>query len=129
MAKLRDYCNPDELVLGCVLDWMREETIDFLGAPFEAEWQLAKMEKDGRIDAVLTTDGDAIILQCESVYFDFDPSKKEWREYKKANILSGSYPLSAYHNHGTGQSLQIFWDLTTMLASKTWVSRKYSMIY
>ena len=96
MAKLRDYCNPDELVLGCVLDWMQEETIDFLGAPFEVEWQLAKMEKDGRVDAVLTTNGDAIILQCESVYFDFDPSKKEWREYKKADILSGSYPLSAY---------------------------------
>jgi hypothetical protein len=55
MSYIRDSCNPDETVVCYVITWMRKQKIDFMCAAFEAEWQLAKMEQDGRIDAVLTS--------------------------------------------------------------------------
>jgi hypothetical protein len=37
---------PDEIVQNEVITWMKANEINFESAPFDAEWQLAKLEKD-----------------------------------------------------------------------------------
>ena len=39
-----------EDVIACVLDWAKINNIICIGAPYEADWQLCKLEMDGIID-------------------------------------------------------------------------------
>ena len=43
-----------------------KHNIATVGAPFEAEWQLAEMERVGEIDAVCTLDSDSLPLGCKT---------------------------------------------------------------
>jgi len=42
------------------------------GAPYEAEYQLVRMERDGVIDAVFTTDGDAPLGGAEITIVEYE---------------------------------------------------------
>jgi len=96
MRYLRDLTNPDELIVSCIIEWMEREKILYDCAPFEAEWQLVQLEKEGVVDAVMTTDGDAIILGAKVVLFDDDFSKSRWKVYRQEDILRGGSPISEY---------------------------------
>ena len=81
MKFLRDITIPDPLVVSYIVEWMGRENIPFECAPFEAEWQLVQMESENVVAAVMTTDGDAIILGAKTVLFDVDFKKKTWKVY------------------------------------------------
>ncbi len=72
----------DELT-AMILNWFRKENINFICAPFEAEWQLVYLEKEKTIDAIITSDSDAIILGAKRVIFDINFERGEYREYNE----------------------------------------------
>jgi 5'-3' exonuclease len=94
MKYLRDITIPCPLVIGYIVEWMGRENIRFECAPFEAEWQLVQMESENIISAVMTTDGDAIILGAKTVLFDVDFKKKTWKVYRQHDLISGDSPLA-----------------------------------
>jgi len=78
----RDLAVPTIEILGeIVLNWMKPAGINYCCAPFEAEHQLIQMEKDGRIQGIMTEDGDAIILGANKVYFKVDVLNSKWKIY------------------------------------------------
>jgi 5'-3' exonuclease len=62
--------------------------IDFESAPFEAEWQLIKMERDGRIDGIVSTDGDNIILGAQNLYIDVNFGAKTFVHLSRDTVFS-----------------------------------------
>jgi 5'-3' exonuclease len=96
MKFLRDITIPDPLVVSYIIEWMGRENIPFECAPFEAEWQLIKMESENIVGAVMTTDGDAIILGAKIVLYEVDFKKKSWKVYRQNDIIAGNSPLSEY---------------------------------
>lgn len=51
---------------------LKEHGFLVFGAAYEAEYQLVRMEEDGIIDAILTTDGDAKMAGCKTQIADID---------------------------------------------------------
>lgn len=97
MKYLRDFTNPDELVVSIIIDWLESENIAYECAPYEAEWQLVQAEKEGVIDAVMTTDGDAIILGAKVVVFDVNFKKKQCKVCRQEEFITGKVPLANYN--------------------------------
>ncbi len=58
-------------------------------APYEADAQLAYLQKEGLVDLVVTEDSDLLVFGCESVLFKLDDSGRgkliELKELGKAN--------------------------------------------
>ena len=65
MSKLS---KPTDEMLYVIVSWLKEEGIDVVCAPFEAEWQLVFVEKIGFIDGIMTEDGDVIALGAQNAY-------------------------------------------------------------
>ncbi|KAJ1037206.1 hypothetical protein NDA14_005283 [Ustilago hordei] len=51
---------------------LKEQAIPYLVAPYEADAQLAYLEKCGAIDAVLMEDSDLLVFGCNTVLFKLD---------------------------------------------------------
>ncbi|KAG6850129.1 hypothetical protein H0H93_000751 [Arthromyces matolae] len=51
---------------------LRAESISFVVAPYEADAQLAYLERTGVVDAILTEDSDLLVFGCQNVLFKFD---------------------------------------------------------
>ena len=54
-------------LLGDIKKWMDDEGIPYIQAPCEAEQQLVMLEKQGLIDAIISEDGDNLILGAKTV--------------------------------------------------------------
>lgn len=61
---------PNDTVLKMVTDCFDSEGIEYECAPFEAEAQLVHLEKEGFLDAILSVDGDHIILGARNLLTD-----------------------------------------------------------
>jgi len=96
MKYLRDVTVPNEMITSYLLEWMKSENIGHECSAMEAEWQLVKLEHDKRINAILTTDGDAIVLGGELVLFDVNFTKREFRVFRQEEFLCGNAPLAKY---------------------------------
>ncbi|KAJ3252544.1 Rad2 nuclease [Chytriomyces hyalinus] len=87
---------------------LRKEKIEFIVAPYEADAQLAYLEKIGKVDAVLTEDSDLLVFGCQRVLLKLDANgsvveinardfphvpcmKRGWTfaKFRQACILSG----------------------------------------
>ncbi|WFC96681.1 hypothetical protein MBRA1_003344 [Malassezia brasiliensis] len=51
---------------------LRAEGIAYVVAPYEADAQLAYMERQGLIDAIITEDSDLLVFGCKTVLFKLD---------------------------------------------------------
>lgn len=51
---------------------LRHENIDYVVAPYEADAQLAYLEKQGIIDAILTEDSDLLVFGCKCILLKLD---------------------------------------------------------
>ncbi|KAJ1983072.1 Rad2 nuclease [Dimargaris verticillata] len=51
---------------------LRQENVEFVVAPYEADAQLYYMEKSGLVDAVITEDSDLLAFGCKRVIFKLD---------------------------------------------------------
>ena len=54
------------------VNFLKENGGIVIGSPFEAEWQLVSLQKDGFIDGIYTTDGDIYPLGGNKVVSDLD---------------------------------------------------------
>ena len=52
---------------------LRAESISYVVAPYEADAQLAYLERVGVVDAILTEDSDLLVFGCKTVLFKLDP--------------------------------------------------------
>lgn len=60
---------------GCinlVVQALRTENIPYVVAPYEADAQLAYLEKAGVVDAILTEDSDLLVFGCKNVLYKLD---------------------------------------------------------
>ncbi|GAA5870233.1 hypothetical protein JCM3774_004616 [Rhodotorula dairenensis] len=51
---------------------LRAEGVEFVVAPYEADPQLAYLEKNGYVDAIITEDSDLLVFGCRNVIFKLD---------------------------------------------------------
>ena len=51
---------------------LKEENIEFIVAPYEADAQLAYLALNGLVDAVITEDSDLLVFGCPKVLFKLD---------------------------------------------------------
>ena len=74
---------------GEIVNFLKASTnnCSVLMAPFEAEWQLVYEEKCGRIDGILTTDSDAIVLGAENMYIDMSMAQCTVYHYSRDTAI------------------------------------------
>lgn len=53
---------------------LRAESVQYVVAPYEADAQLAFLERSGIVDGILTEDSDLLVFGCQNVYFKLDAS-------------------------------------------------------
>ncbi|KAG8824015.1 Rad2 nuclease [Serendipita sp. 399] len=51
---------------------LKAEAVSYIVAPYEADAQLAYLEKSGIVDGILTEDSDLLVFGCKNVYFKLD---------------------------------------------------------
>ena len=100
--KKRHAIIPPNLLYETTKYLKAKHNIVTVGAPFEAEWQLAEMERIEEIDAVCTLDSDSLPLGCQTVIH-----KMKWVESEASNddIYDESGVLNP-HNKKTLKVLQ-----------------------
>ncbi|KAL2919784.1 hypothetical protein HK105_200701 [Polyrhizophydium stewartii] len=125
-----------------VIRALRRENIEYLVAPYEADAQLAFLERSGDISAIITEDSDLLVFGCARVVFKLDHAGngveirgrdifacvKEMRMWDFARfrhmcILSGCDYLESPQGIGIKKSLGLLVrsDLKTLLKSwKAW---------
>lgn len=84
----------DDRIIQYVVDFLDEIGVDYMCAPYQADGQLVRLEKDGVIHGSLTADSDFTHVGAKAIYFDVDFNRKQWRIYRQADVINGSYPLS-----------------------------------
>jgi exonuclease-1 len=58
-------------VIAVVKEVCEELRVEIYGAPYEADWQLISMERQGLVDCLMTVDSDFIVLGAQCVCFHF----------------------------------------------------------
>jgi exonuclease 1 len=51
---------------------LRREQIEYIVAPYEADAQMAYLEKKGKVAAIITEDSDLLLFGCQRVLFKLD---------------------------------------------------------
>lgn len=51
---------------------LRAENVPYVVAPYEADAQLAYLERIGLVDGIITEDSDLLVYGCQKVYFKLD---------------------------------------------------------
>lgn len=75
---------------------LREQDIDYIVAPYEADAQLAYLEKRGVIEGIITEDSDLLVFGCQRVLYKLSPEGNcvEVRQSEKARCRS--LPFAAF---------------------------------
>lgn len=55
-----------------VIKALRHEKVAYVVAPYEADAQLAFLEKEGFVDGIITEDSDLLVFGCKNVIFKLD---------------------------------------------------------
>jgi exonuclease-1 len=66
---------------------LRREGIDYCVAPYEADSQLAYLEKHGLIDGIITEDSDLIVFGCRTVLYKLN-ADAQVVEFKRDRLAS-----------------------------------------
>jgi exonuclease-1 len=73
VIKVRDV--PFALGLQLTIDKaLKEAHVDYVVAPYEADAQLAFLERKGYVDAILSEDSDLVVFGCAVILFKLDPA-------------------------------------------------------
>lgn len=100
MKHMKTACGRTKYVTSLIIEWMRAKSINYFCAPFEAEWQLVRFQRDGKIDLILTIDGDAFALGATHVIADITLSNESCCLFDKERFLKSQtdpqYNISPY---------------------------------
>lgn len=94
LTQTKKATYPDERVKKQLIDWMKGHDIEFECAPFEAEWQLVYALREGQIDAIMSTDGDCIVLGASCIFIKDNNARgpRKFHLYKKDEVLAERSP-------------------------------------
>ncbi|EAU89661.2 exodeoxyribonuclease 1 [Coprinopsis cinerea okayama7 len=79
---------------------LRAEGVQYLVAPYEADAQLAYLERIGLVDGILTEDSDLLVFGCKSVFFKFDSTNYTVVSIERKDFASVVPPRSDIHLAG-----------------------------
>jgi 5'-3' exonuclease len=85
--KMKNACKITPEIISIVIDWMKQELIQFFCAPFEAEWQCISLIMDGVPDCILSTDGDCVVLGAPKVVVELTISTKQCYIYDRSTVM------------------------------------------
>jgi len=77
--------SPNNEILSLILSWFKSNDAKYTCAPFKAEWQCIYMERLNQVNAVMSKDGDAIIIGVHKLYYNIDFNDHSFKEYDKIN--------------------------------------------
>ncbi|OLY78291.1 Exonuclease 1 [Smittium mucronatum] len=127
-----------------VIEELKKKNIQYVVAPYEADAQLAYLEREGTIQGIITEDSDLIVYGCKKIIFKLDDagngmlfdrerlgqvrsfSLRGWTDetFRKMCILSGCDYLSSVHGVGLKRShkyLQRSRDIK-QIAENQWIA-------
>lgn len=67
---------------------LRAEAISYVVAPYEADAQLAYLERIGVVDGIITEDSDLLVFGCRNVHFKLDAAANTVVSIKRADFAS-----------------------------------------
>ncbi|KAF8635429.1 hypothetical protein AX15_000418 [Amanita polypyramis BW_CC] len=73
---------------------LRAENVSYIVAPYEADAQLAYLERIGLVDGILTEDSDLLVYGCNIVLFKLDPVAATVVSVSRKDFASVSPPSS-----------------------------------
>ncbi|KAF9467793.1 PIN domain-like protein [Collybia nuda] len=69
---------------------LRQESVSYIVAPYEADAQLAYLERIGIVDGIITEDSDLLVFGCRNVLFKFDANTRSVVNIKRERFGSVS---------------------------------------
>ncbi|KAJ4490138.1 exodeoxyribonuclease 1 [Lentinula aciculospora] len=90
---------------------LRAESVQYVVAPYEADAQLAFLERQGIVSAILTEDSDLLVFGCKNVLLKFDPVARTVVSISRVDFAS----VSAASSDSNGISL-VGWSDTQFRA-------------
>eukprot|EP00956_Cyclotella_meneghiniana_P030798 scaffold78688_cov59-Cyclotella_meneghiniana.AAC.6 len=79
--------HPREDFIAMIIAFCKEKGIKFCSAPFEADWQLVSLQKQGIIQHILSSDGDLLVLGGDSIITDLNNGSGACCIYDTNSIL------------------------------------------
>ena len=70
MKYIKTIASPTNEMISLVRCWLDDNKINHMCSPFDAEWQCVHLEQVNEVDAIMSTDGDCIILGAKKVYYN-----------------------------------------------------------
>ncbi|KAJ8462326.1 hypothetical protein ONZ45_g17974 [Pleurotus djamor] len=74
---------------------LKAEAIPYVVAPYEADAQLAYLERTGIVDAILTEDSDLLVFGCQNVLFKLDDVSSTVTAIARSDFSSVSDPATS----------------------------------
>ena len=88
VKNIKVVSKPSEQILSFIVKWMKSRGIQYYCAPFEAEWQLCQLEKENSIDAIVSVDGDCVVLGAKRLIYQVDWVKCKYEEFNQKIVLT-----------------------------------------
>ncbi|TBU34279.1 PIN domain-like protein [Dichomitus squalens] len=80
---------------------LRVEGVPYVVAPYEADAQLAYLERIGLVDGIMTEDSDLLVFGCKNVLFKLDPAAATVTHISRADFAA----VASADGGGSGLSL------------------------
>ena len=96
LKKLKAISYPTNEVHDMIISWMQEAGIEYICALFEAKWQLVSMESKGIIAAIMTRDGDHVILGAQKLIRNVWWNDKEYMPFHRSWLQQTSNKISPF---------------------------------
>ena len=92
----RDTARPTTEDFANLCQWMNENNIEYVQAPFEADAQMTQLVKDGKAGAAITEDGDLIVYRtahiCSRTKVDTQhPERSKCQYFDFGKLTRGGY--------------------------------------
>lgn len=96
MKNQRDMARPTIQDYAVICKWMHTKNIEYVQAPFEADAQMQQLLKEGRVDGIITDNGDVIVYGCSHVYSMItidtnNPEKSECQHFDRKKLRNEEY--------------------------------------
>ena len=98
VKNLKKISRPRQEITHFIVEWMKSQNISFVSAPYEAEWQLVRLEADNDIHAVASIDGDCVVLGAKRVIYYIDWAKQKYEMFDQEEVLRSKDDLLAEYD-------------------------------
>jgi len=92
----RQMARPTPEDYATLRQWMEDNNVEYVQAPFEADAQMKQMIVEGRATAAITEDGDLVVFEIEHILSQakvsiLDPKKSTCQYFDMAKLKAGDY--------------------------------------